>query len=68
MRRSEEPGWAKVRKATAAMPTRGEEKLRSTEATWGSGSSWLWVTLMVRGLCWHDSSYVPVRQGKERSD
>lgn len=50
------------------MPTRGEEKLRSTEATRGDGSSWLWVTSMTRGLCWHDSSYIPARQGKERSD
>lgn len=50
------------------MPTRGEEKLRSTETTRGDGSSWLWVTSMTRGLCWHDSSYIPARQGKERSD
>lgn len=52
----------------AEMPTRGEEKLRSTETTCGDGSSWLWVMLMTRGLCWQDSSCIPVGQSKERSD
>lgn len=58
---SEGPGTASVRRATAVMPTSGEEKLSSIDPAQRDDGSWLWVTLMMSGFCWHDSSCVPER-------
>lgn len=62
---SEGLGTASVRRATAAMPTSGEEKLSSIDPAQRDGGSCPWVTLMMSGFCWHDSSCVPARSRKK---